>query len=248
MHDVLRPRTWLYLANAAAVGIEATRSLAREGGLWTPGPRLPAPDPGLRPGDTLVLLWRAKGSDRTATLLGAGTLAAPRSVWGDRPWIETVPPNDPLFQRSAELGYGGPSNYRAMARLEGWTEDTAGICRLAGPHWPRRAPGDVVGPLPAGALIVELLAGLLGQVVERIRPEDPLERIVIDPRVLHGKPILRGTRIAVEHVLGWLAGGATVAEIVADFPELDASDVSACLRYAERVLRNERVEPALGAS
>jgi uncharacterized protein (DUF433 family) len=58
--------------------------------------------------------------------------------------------------------------------------------------------------------------------------------------VLLGKPVIRGTRISVEHVIGLLAEGASVDEILRNYPHLTADDVAACLRYAHRLVRAER--------
>ena len=60
----------------------------------------------------------------------------------------------------------------------------------------------------------------------------PLDRISIDPNVRFGKPCVRGTRITVGDVLGYLAGGMSEAELLADFPQLTHDDVRACLTYA----------------
>lgn len=62
-------------------------------------------------------------------------------------------------------------------------------------------------------------------------------RISADPAVRFGKPCVRGTRIAVGDVLGYLAGGMTEAEVLADFPALSHEDVLACLAYAANVNR-----------
>ncbi len=61
---------------------------------------------------------------------------------------------------------------------------------------------------------------------------DPLERIVVDPNIRFGKPRIHGTRISVGDVLGYLAGGMSPAEILADFPQLTPEDIRACLAYA----------------
>jgi len=68
-----------------------------------------------------------------------------------------------------------------------------------------------------------------------------LDRIVIDPRIFGGKPIVRGHRLAVEHVLGMLAAGDTTETIVAGYPWMEREDVLACLAYAARVVGHERV-------
>lgn len=69
-----------------------------------------------------------------------------------------------------------------------------------------------------------------------------LARITIDPAIFQGKPIIRGKRLAVEHILGMLAAGDTVATILAGYPWLEAADIQACLLYARRLLGHERVE------
>jgi uncharacterized protein (DUF433 family) len=56
--------------------------------------------------------------------------------------------------------------------------------------------------------------------------------ITIEPGKRGGRPIIRGTRIAVADVLGWLAAGMTSAQIVADYPELAEAHIRACLAYA----------------
>jgi uncharacterized protein (DUF433 family) len=69
------------------------------------------------------------------------------------------------------------------------------------------------------------------------------ERITIDPAVLTGKPIVRGTRLAVEFIVGLLAEGWVEAEILRNFPGLTHEDVLACLAYAHERLKGERVYP-----
>jgi len=66
-------------------------------------------------------------------------------------------------------------------------------------------------------------------------------RIVIDPEVLVGKPIVRGTRLAVEFSSNLLAQGWTEADVVRSYPGLTREDVQACLSYASAALRAERV-------
>ncbi len=61
---------------------------------------------------------------------------------------------------------------------------------------------------------------------------DYREHITIEPGKRGGRPCVRGMRIAVEDVLGWLAEGLTHAEIIADFPELTENDIRAVLAYA----------------
>ena len=58
-----------------------------------------------------------------------------------------------------------------------------------------------------------------------------LERITIDPDVVHGRPAVRGTRMRVSDVLALLAAGADEAEILGDYPYLTGEDIKACLAY-----------------
>ncbi len=67
------------------------------------------------------------------------------------------------------------------------------------------------------------------------------ERIVVDPDVLVGKPVVKGTRIAVELVIDLLARGYTNEQVLAQYAHLTAEDVHACLAYAAEVLQSEKV-------
>jgi uncharacterized protein (DUF433 family) len=69
------------------------------------------------------------------------------------------------------------------------------------------------------------------------------ERIVVNPAVLVGKPVIRGTRISVEFLLGVLAEGWTADQILTNYPQLAADDIQAALHYAAEVLKHERVFP-----
>lgn len=70
-----------------------------------------------------------------------------------------------------------------------------------------------------------------------------LDRITVVTRIFGGKPIIRGRRLAVEHVLGMLAAGDSTDSILAHYPWLEREDVQACLAYAHRLVGHERVEP-----
>lgn len=74
-----------------------------------------------------------------------------------------------------------------------------------------------------------------------------LQRISVDPRIFGGKPIIRGRRLAVEHVLGMLAAGDDHETLLQGYPWLDREDILACLLYARRLVGPERVEPLLVA-
>jgi uncharacterized protein (DUF433 family) len=67
------------------------------------------------------------------------------------------------------------------------------------------------------------------------------DRIILDPQVLAGKPIIRGTRIAVELVLEMLGAGWTEADLLRNYPHLTHADILACLQYASASLSSERV-------
>lgn len=77
-----------------------------------------------------------------------------------------------------------------------------------------------------------------------------IERITCDPGIFGGKPIIRGHRLAVEHVLDMLAAGDDAATILSGYPWLQAEDIQACLVYASLLARHERIElfPAALAS
>jgi uncharacterized protein (DUF433 family) len=69
------------------------------------------------------------------------------------------------------------------------------------------------------------------------------ERVVVDPAVMLGKPVIRGTRIPVELVLRKLGEGATEAELLDAYPKLTAEDVRAAIRYAADVVAHEEIVP-----
>ncbi|MCU0515786.1 MAG: DUF433 domain-containing protein [Oscillatoria sp. Prado101] len=62
-----------------------------------------------------------------------------------------------------------------------------------------------------------------------------LERIVLNPKVMAGKPVIRGTRLSVEYILNLLAHGATVAEILEEYEGLCAEDIQGCILFASQV-------------
>ena len=72
-----------------------------------------------------------------------------------------------------------------------------------------------------------------------------LERITVNPQIFGGKPIIRGKRLAVEHVLGMLAAGDLPEVILQGYPWLQPQDIQACLVYARRLVGHERIEPLM---
>jgi uncharacterized protein (DUF433 family) len=79
--------------------------------------------------------------------------------------------------------------------------------------------------------------------ISRVEEERLLQRITTDPAIFGGKPIIRGRRLAVEHVLEMLAAGDTPEIILQGYPWLELDDIRACLVYARRLVGRERVEP-----
>jgi uncharacterized protein (DUF433 family) len=69
-------------------------------------------------------------------------------------------------------------------------------------------------------------------------------RIVLDPKVLSGKPVIRGTRLSVEFIIGLMADGWSEADILSNYPGVTHDDIIACLAYARDSLNSERVFPS----
>jgi len=90
--------------------------------------------------------------------------------------------------------------------------------------------------------------GQRGSIMERHLEEDQMtwqERIVVDPEILVGKPVIRGTRLAVELIVDLLAQGWSEEDILKNYPGLTREDVHACLRYASAVIQSEKVYPTI---
>jgi uncharacterized protein (DUF433 family) len=73
--------------------------------------------------------------------------------------------------------------------------------------------------------------------------EKLLNRIVVNPKVMVGKPVIKGTRIPVDAIIKRLAGGMSLREILEEYPNLEEEDVKAALEYAAKVLAGEEVVP-----
>lgn len=69
------------------------------------------------------------------------------------------------------------------------------------------------------------------------------ERIVVDPAILVGKPVVRGTRLSVELIVDLLAQGWSEADVLASYPKLTVEDIHACLKYASALMQSEKVYP-----
>ena len=70
---------------------------------------------------------------------------------------------------------------------------------------------------------------------------DLLDRVTVSPCLLGGKPVIRGMRIAVEHVLAMLAAGDSSETILREYPFLEPADIQACLLFAHRVVAGESI-------
>ena len=75
------------------------------------------------------------------------------------------------------------------------------------------------------------------------KDEQLLERIVVDPKVMTGKPVIKGTRLAVDYVLNLLAHGSTESEILKEYDGITREDVQACLLFATRSLSDTAFIP-----
>ncbi|MEW5870468.1 MAG: DUF433 domain-containing protein [Chloroflexota bacterium] len=70
-----------------------------------------------------------------------------------------------------------------------------------------------------------------------------LERIVVNPKVMVGKPVVQGTRLTVEYILGLLAHGATFEEVLGEYKGLTREDIQACLLFASKTLQDTDFMP-----
>ena len=77
-----------------------------------------------------------------------------------------------------------------------------------------------------------------------MNPGDLLGRITIDPKVMVGKPVIKGTRLTVEYILGLLASGLTIEEVLDEYPGLKKDDVLACLLFASKTLEDSSFVPS----
>ena len=64
------------------------------------------------------------------------------------------------------------------------------------------------------------------------------DRIILDPKILAGKPVIKGTRLAVEFIIDLLANGWTESEILNNYPRLSREDILACLGYASSLMKS----------
>jgi uncharacterized protein (DUF433 family) len=76
-----------------------------------------------------------------------------------------------------------------------------------------------------------------------MKDEQLLERITVNPKIMVGKPIIRGTRLTVEYILNLLAHGATAEEIINEYEGLTREDIQACILFATKSLENTAFMP-----
>jgi uncharacterized protein (DUF433 family) len=69
-----------------------------------------------------------------------------------------------------------------------------------------------------------------------MQPQQTTDRITVDPDVCNGRPAIRGTRVAVETVLGYLGAGDTAEDILRQHPQLQPEDIASCLAFASRLM------------
>ncbi len=74
--------------------------------------------------------------------------------------------------------------------------------------------------------------------------EPAAQRIILDPAVVAGKPIIAGTRISVEFILDLLAQGWSEADVLENYPHITREDIIACIAYARDIVKSERVYPS----
>jgi uncharacterized protein (DUF433 family) len=144
-----------------------------------------------------------------------------------RPRVETV---DMVAEALAE-------NPEQKARFIDEARAIAGYAPPAGPAVSQ-------GPYAAGFEAVETHNRLLESMVASHEGR-LLDRITVNTDIFGGKPIIRGKRLAVEHVLGMLAAGDTEETLREAYPWLQREDIQACLAYARRMVARERIEPFL---
>jgi uncharacterized protein (DUF433 family) len=70
-----------------------------------------------------------------------------------------------------------------------------------------------------------------------------LNRIIVDPKIMVGKPIIKGTRLTVERILGLLAQGMTTDDLLAEYNKLTKEDVLACLAFAQKAVESSSFVP-----
>lgn len=81
-----------------------------------------------------------------------------------------------------------------------------------------------------------------------MKDQQLLERITLNPKVMVGKPVIKGTRLTVEYILGLLAHGASESDILAEYEGLTKEDIQACILFAARLLEDADFMPLMAES
>ncbi|GJL64939.1 MAG: hypothetical protein NPIRA04_35930 [Nitrospirales bacterium] len=79
-----------------------------------------------------------------------------------------------------------------------------------------------------------------------MKDQQLLERLTMNPKVMVGKPTIKGTRLTVEYILNLLAHGASVTEVLEEYPDLMQEDIQACLLFATKSLEDTAFMPLAG--
>lgn len=113
-------------------------------------------------------------------------------------------------------------------------------------RWPGRIWVVAVYARHRIKLVVRLAS--FPEVKQTCKGESAVERIVCNPEILGGKPVIRGTRIPVYLILDLLSEGYSFEEIIKLYPHLTTEDIKACIKYAAEICRAEEIEGAYGAA
>ncbi len=81
-----------------------------------------------------------------------------------------------------------------------------------------------------------------------MKDEELLERIAINPKIMVGKPVIKGTRLTVEHILNLLAHGSSTADIIGEYKHLTPEDIQACILFATKSLEDTTFMPLVAES
>lgn len=81
-----------------------------------------------------------------------------------------------------------------------------------------------------------------------MKAEQLLERITLNPKIMVGKPVIKGTRLTVEYILNLLAHGASESDIMAEYRDLTKEDIQACILFAARLLEDADFMPLMAES
>jgi len=76
-----------------------------------------------------------------------------------------------------------------------------------------------------------------------MKDKELLERITVNPKIVVGKPVIKGTRLTVEYILNLLAHGATIEEIIREYKDLTREDIQACILFATKSLEDTTFMP-----